>query len=356
MEYSYCTLFDKNYLDKGLVMIETFRYYNAHANIYVLAMDEVCYKILSSISALKVVPIRLSDFETEELLKAKKVRSRAEYCWTCTASLISFVLTKFQESYCTYIDADMRFYDDPDKLVDEMVNAGKSVQIIGHRIRNGFAGRVQEELSGKYCVEFNTFKNDEKGKEVLETWRRQTLERCEAFGGAGCLGDQMYLEHWPEDYDCVNVSGNPGAGVAPWNINRYKLHAKKGDEIWVICDKGSEPIRIIFFHYHGLQYITDRKINIDVHRRYWKIDMELAYQLYGNYLKELNAKKEWLNHEYNFYPIIKGKAVVETDKVSLWKKIRRLISGNAYKNIRFRLGNYGKIFLFSKYDMIDIGQ
>ena len=355
MEYSYCTLFDKNYLDKGLVMIESLRHYNDHAKIYVLAMDEVCYKILSSMSFLSVVLIRLADFETEELLKAKKVRSRAEYCWTCTASLISFVFSQYKETYCTYIDADMRFYDNPDKLVDEMVNAGKSVQIIEHRIRNGFAGRVQEELSGKYCVEFNTFKNDENGREVLETWRQQTLERCEVFGEAGCLGDQMYLEHWPEDYDCVNVSQNQGAGVAPWNINRYKLHEKREDEIWVTCDKNSTPIRVIFFHYHGLQYITNKKVNIDVHRRYWKIDMELAYQLYGDYLKELNVKKEWLNLEYDFYPIIKGKAVAETDKVSLWKRIKRLLSGNPYKNIRFRLENYCKIFLFSKYDMIDIG-
>lgn len=352
--YSYCTLFDKNYLDKGLVLIDSIRKYNGHSTIYVLAMDLVCYEVLHTLCLENVIPVRLEDFETEELLEAKKTRSRGEYCWTCGANFIYYVLTKFEEKYCTYLDADMCFYDDPDQLVEEMVHAGKSVQIVEHRFHNGFTGRVQEELSGKYCVQFNTFKNDKKGMEVLDKWRKQTIEQCEDSDSKEHFGDQMYLEHWAEDYDCVHVLQNLGAGLAPWNINRYELLSSNDKEPWVICDGKNEPIKVIFFHYHDLKYITPYKVDIGVHKRYWKINMKLANQLYGGYLKEVNEKKELVKKNYGFYPMILENPIKKYENISFWNKIRKLVAGNAYKNIRFRMGNYVKIFLFRKYDRMDV--
>lgn len=354
MAYSYCTLFDKNYLDKGLVLIDSFRKYNTDSTIYILAMDEMCCDILQKLDLPGVIPVSLSDFETEELLNAKRTRSRGEYCWTCGANFIYYVIKQFDEEYCTYIDADMRFYDDPDQLVDEMVQAGKSVQIVEHRFRNGFAGRVQKELSGRYCVEFNTFKNDSKGMKVLDVWRKQTIERCETSDQKGHFGDQMYLEDWAEEYDCVHVLQNPGAGLAPWNINRYRLLKANDREIWMNYDACDEPVRMVFFHYHDLKYIARDRVNIGVHKRYWKLNMELVYRLYREYIKELSEKKELIEKEFGFYPMIQGNAIVEDKQVSVWNKIKILLRGNAYKNIRFRIGNYSKIILFGKYDIMHV--
>lgn len=354
MAYSYCTLFDKNYLDKGLVLIESLRKYNTDSNIYVLAMDEKCYEILNAVNTYKVILVHLSDFETPELRDAKKNRSRGEYCWTCAAHFIYYVLMKNKEEYCTYLDADMYFYDNPNKLVDEMVNAGKSVQIIEHRFRNGFAGKMQESLSGKYCVEFNTFKNNDAGKKVLITWKNQTIQQCEMSGSAEHFGDQMYLNDWMDKYDCVNILQDIGAGLAPWNINRYKLLKEVNGEIWTLYDNGNNPVRVVFYHFHDLKYVSRNKVNIGVHKRYWKLNMELTYKLYGDYLKKIKGKKEWLEKEYGLYPFIQGNAVGKEENLGLWGRIKRLFAGNAYKNIRFRIGNYLKIFLFQKYDIINI--
>lgn len=355
MVYSYCTLFDKNYLDRGLALVESIRKYNTNSNIYVLAMDDMCYKILDAICMPKMVLVNLAEIETEDLLKVKRTRSRGEYCWTCTASLIYFVLTKYREEYCTYIDADVYFFDDPDQLVDEMIQEGKSVQIIEHRFRNGFAGRVQEELSGRFCVEFNTFKNDEFGIKVLDTWRKQTIEKCSFSDGEKHFGDQMYLEDWLEKYDCVNVLQNLGAGLGPWNVNRYRLLKKRlGEEFWVTYDKGTIPIKVIFFHYHDLQYITKEKVNINIHKRYWKLNMELTYILYREYIKKLQEKKEWLEKTYGFYPLVPEDAVTVIHEAKLWERFKRLLTGNIYRNIRFRIENHLKIFIFGKYDIMNI--
>jgi len=354
MTYSFCTLFDRNYLDRGLVLIDSFRNYNKKSKIYILAMDLICYEILQDLHLTGVILVKLSDFETKELLEAKKSRSRGEYCWTCGANFIYYVMTKFSEEYCTYLDADMRFYGDPDQLIDEMVKAGKSVQIIEHRFRNGFAGKIQEELSGKYCVEFNTFKNDAKGMEVLNIWRRQTIEQCEDSDNRKHFGDQLYLEHWAEDYDCVHVLKNQGAGLAPWNINRYGLLKADDREIWTRYDDDEEPVRVIFYHYHDLKYVNENKVNIGVHKRYWKLNMDLTYLLYKEYIKELNEKRKMLENEYGVYPAIKEIRAGSQINISVWGKIKKLFYGNAYKNIRFRLGNYIKLILFGKYDEINL--
>lgn len=354
--YSYCTLFDKNYLDKGLVLIDSFRKYNRSANLYILAMDDVCYKSLCSVNNAGVIPVRLDDFETEELLQAKRNRSRGEYCWTCAASFIYYVLQNYQEEYCTYIDADMCFYANPDLLVDEMIQKGKSVQIIEHRFRQNFAGKYQQKISGRFCVEFNSFKNDRAGLEVLDTWRRQTLEQCGFAYGTEKLGDQMYLDEWTEKYNCVNILENLGAGLAPWNMNRYQFVKEDEQGLWVAFDKNPQPVQVVFFHYHDLNYLDREHIDIRVYKRYWKLDGKLTHKLYEDYLRRLEEKKKWVEEKFGFCPLVQGNAVGVVNDKSRWERIRELCRGNIYEKIRIRVENHLKIVLNGKKDIIDIGR
>ena len=110
---TFCTLFDSNYLDKGLVLHESMTKVMKDFRLYILAMDDRCCDILNSMKLSNVTVISLKEFEDEELLKIKAERSRAEYCWTCSASLIDYVLETYKEAYCTYIDSDLYFFKNP---------------------------------------------------------------------------------------------------------------------------------------------------------------------------------------------------------------------------------------------------
>ena len=110
---TFCTLFDSNYLDKGLVLYDSMKECMENFKLYILAMDEKCREILNEMNLSNVVVISLREFEDEEMLQIKSVRSRAEYCWTCTASLIDYVFETYREEYCTYIDSDLCFYKNP---------------------------------------------------------------------------------------------------------------------------------------------------------------------------------------------------------------------------------------------------
>ena len=152
-----CTLFNCNYLDKGLALYESLKKVSNDFCLYVLAMDNQCYDILKDLNLSSLRPIALEDFENEELKKAKQNRTIGEYCWTCSSCLIKYVLETYNPDYCTYIDADTYFYSDPYIIIKEMQNKNASVQIVGHRF-NKCVEQRETFIKGRFRVEFNTFK------------------------------------------------------------------------------------------------------------------------------------------------------------------------------------------------------
>ena len=118
-----CTLYNSLYLDKGLVLYDSLCECAKDFKLYVLCMDDKCYEVLTDLKQEHHIPVRLADFEDGDsaLLEAKSNRPMGEYCWTCSSSFIRYVLNHYSEDSCTYIDADMAFYNDPQILIDEMM-------------------------------------------------------------------------------------------------------------------------------------------------------------------------------------------------------------------------------------------
>lgn len=107
----FCTLFDSNYLFKGVVMLRTLRQHCTGAQVFVLCMDEPCRRMLEQLGLPGVTCISLPEIESAELLAAKKDRNIAEYCWTLSASLPAWVMDRRPEvDLLTYVDADLMFY------------------------------------------------------------------------------------------------------------------------------------------------------------------------------------------------------------------------------------------------------
>jgi hypothetical protein len=190
-----------------------------------------------------------------ELVEIKKERSIAEYCWTLTSYSIQYAIKNYNLESCTYIDADMFFYSDPNVLIEEAGN--NSVIITEHRYTPEYD---QTKTSGKYCVQFMFFKNDKNGLEVLEWWRQRCKEWCYARFENGKFGDQKYLDDWTTRFKGVYVPRHIGCGIAPWNLQQYDFNKKK-EKIYV-CDLiTKEEKELIFFHYHSLKKkLYSRKI------------------------------------------------------------------------------------------------
>lgn len=331
--FTFCTLFDSNYLDKGLVLHESMTKVMKDFKLYILAMDDKCCEILKSMKLSHVIVISLEAFEDEELSKIKAERSRAEYCWTCSASLIDYVLENYKEAYCTYIDSDLYFFKNPKVLLEEMVNANCSVQIVEHGFGKGMIAEEKVKGAGRYCVQFNTFKNDKYGREILSTWKSQCRNHCSMAPGE--MGDQKYLSDWAEKYEKVHVLQHQGGGVAPWNVFRFKPADKEG---WLIDKKTKDKFELIFYHFHHLEYVDENQVNINVFKKELGSDKTLVYDIYHTYLSKMEAVKKMLSKEYGIVPLIrKHPGLVEKSRQDKMNELKKMKFGELIYRVRNKI-------------------
>lgn len=322
MKVTLCTLFNSNYLDKGLALYQSLEEVCADFELYVLAMDDKCYEVLSDIGYKYLKPISLAEFETSELIEARGNRSFGEYCWTCSSSFIKYILDKYTPDHCTYIDADMYFYSDPAVLVQEMYEQNCTVLVTAHRF-NWYENETTKKV-GRFCVEFNTFANEERAKMLLNKWVEQCIEACYRGNDGIHYGDQMYIDKWCEDYDFVHETQNLGAGVAPWNIRQYKLISSANDRnIVVRC--GRKNYRLVFYHFENIQYIEQKIVNIHVYKG-WSIDKNLVDLLYLDYVQTTDRYKCVIRDKYSFLPLIKSHPVLMDKSNNAIKKIASAFS------------------------------
>ncbi len=243
----FCTLFDRNYLLKGVAMLESLFRHCPRARVFVLCMDAQTRTILERLQVGDIVCIDLSELEDEALLEAKANRSVAEYCWTLSPCLPWYVLQQYSEvDEITYLDADLLFYSPLAPLFEEIGAA--SIAIIEHR----FTPRLRHlEINGRFCVEWVSFRRDAEGLACLSRWREQCIEWCYYRLEDGRMGDQKYLDEWPARYPSCHIIQHPGAGIAPWNYAQYRFD---GDVSGAIAVQG-QPL--IFYHFHQFQLLDD---------------------------------------------------------------------------------------------------
>jgi hypothetical protein len=262
-------------------------------HLYVVCFDDDCFEMLQLLkktsNLTQLTPISLAEFEDEALLSIKPTRTRGEYCWTCTPSVVRYCLEKFQLPNCTYIDADMWFYNNPSVLIEELDDS-KSVLITEHRYTRQYD---QSKKSGIYCVQFVYFRNDENGKKVLNWWREQCLEWCFNRQEDGKFGDQKYLDDWTTRFEGVHVLQHLGGGLAPWNVQQYEFNENETFKINGIEKTTRQAFSPIFFHFHGLKTYGDGH-QIFAPKKYILSENVLRY-FYNPYILILQQIKSELN-------------------------------------------------------------
>lgn len=270
----YVTLFDSNYLARGLTLYRSLLREADDFHLWVICFDDLAYELLTQLNLEKVTPVSLSQFEDDELLRLKKQRSQREYCWTCTPSSILYVLnTEPQVNAVTYLDADLMFFSSPEPIFEE--NESASILLTHHR----YIPQLEHMYKGGiYNVQFMNFKRDLEGLRALNWWRERCNEWCFARFEANKFGDQKYLDDWTERFQNVHIVQHPGAGLAPWN-NTGSSITKVGDRLLV------DGYPLIFYHFHtfklhpfNIVYLCNRDYPISRETKQW---------IYSSYLKEL---------------------------------------------------------------------
>lgn len=276
LQRNYCTLFDRNYLLKGVVMLRSIARHSPGSRVFVLCMDATTMKLLNRLAIPGVVTLPLADVESDEVLAAKKTRSVAEYCWTLSPVLMWHVMQANAEiEVLTYLDADLMFFSPVEPLFDEM--AGASITAIEHR----YTARLAHlEVYGKFNVQWVSFRRDRDGMACLKKWRDQCIEWCFAVVEEGKLGDQKYLDAWPASYSGFHSLRHIGAGVAPWNYPNYRISLSEGE---ILVD----AVPLVFYHFHQFQILEGGRF--DYCSSNYSQDAAPPELIYGRYREAVSA-------------------------------------------------------------------
>lgn len=340
--YHFCTYFDRNYLTRGLALYDSLTDNCRRPFIlWVLCFDSETFDILARLSLPNMRLISQQDFERDDagLASAKMNRSPVEYYWTCTPSLMLYVFNISPEiEVITYLDADLFFYGDPQTIYEEFKDG--SILITEHR----YAPEHMhfKDTSGIYNVSVMAFRRDERGLACLRWWRERCLEWCYARAEDGKFGDQKYLDDWPTRFPGVVVLQHKGAGLAPWNIEKYAI-TKRASQVWV------DDEFLIFYHFHGFKQHSPFAYTAATFS-FYDLTALNKQRIYEPYVSALNSARSFIkrvypNHETAFDDpahstlrnILEGRVdlVGATRWLPLVRKVYRTVQ-RLYRAVRYR--------------------
>ncbi len=282
--YHFCTYFDRNYASRGLALYRSLeRHCRLPFTLWVLCFDDHTHSALSRLGLPQLRLIREQDFEDgdEALIAAKSDRDRLEYYWTCTASLLIYVLENNPEvEILTYLDADLYFFADPAAFYREL--GCQSILISTHRFAPAYTHLAS--TCGIYNVGALAFRRDERGMACLRWWRARCIEWCHARFEDGKFGDQKYLDDWPERFEGVVISQYAGTGVGPWNLPGHEVGRDRGQ---TLID--GEPL--VYFHFHGYRRVSDRVVEpTHILYRISRQQIDGLYRPYSEALREASMQ------------------------------------------------------------------
>lgn len=321
---TFCTLFDSNYISKGIALYLSIAKHTDDFVLYVMAMDRKCEELLKSKAFSNMVIECIDDNMFTELEEAKKNRSRAEFCWTCGSVVTHIFFEKYQLREITYLDSDLMFFNSPAIIDNELKSKNASVGLSPHFIHN--------TIFGIYCVQYVYFRRDENGLRCLNWWKDECLKWCYSKLEEGKYGDQKYLDYMHTKFEGVVDIENRGAGIANWNMEQYEYDFTQNSLMY----KGKQwPI--VFFHYNGLNTsINDGQLSI-IHSKFFTKEVVKGFIMpYADLLAKV----------YRYYLGVEIKGF-QYKPISVWK--------NALNAIWVHLRNYSlaikmeRLFMDYKY-------
>ena len=299
----FCTLFDSNFLPMGMTLHQSLLTHAQPFHLWILCMDELVEQQLEMICLPHVTLIPLRDIETTELLAVKPGRSRGEYCWTITPFTFQAVFDRAPNvERVTYLDADLFFFDNPQILLRELDQSSKQVLITEHAYAPEYDRTFE---SGRFCVQFLTFRNTPSASKIMKWWQKRCLEWCFQRLEDGKFGDQKYLDSWLEIFpDEVQVVRQTEKTLAPWNVRFME-------------NKLGGRLNPVFYHFHGLRIISPQKVRLYFKYRIGKKGLHFYSLYYTNLLVIINTMKS-LNMKIPFIAL-------PQESWSLIRMIKRLI-------------------------------
>ncbi len=282
--HCYCTLFDKNYLSRGLALYSSLQRYHAAARVVILCLDEPTRKALAALALPAVTLISLAELETYDprLLAVRSDRLPTEYYFTCKSVLMRYILQHHRADRLTYLDSDLLCFSNPLTLFEAFPAA--TVMLTPHRFPDYLR---DHEQYGLFNAGWVSTTSDAEGLRFVEWWRDRCLEYCELKVIGEKFADQKYLNQVTGIFPHAVALPHHGVNIGPWNLAATSVEDSKSG---LLVD--GDPL--IFFHFHGVRHIVGRLYDTGLHEYHVDLTPRLRQALYEPYMSTLRSAEETL--------------------------------------------------------------
>ena len=240
----YCTLFDRNYLARGLALHRSLVRHGGEFRLHVLCLDEATLQALAVLALPNVVLVSIDDLERwdPELRAARPGRTPPEFYFTCKPVLLAHVLERHPDAErLTYLDSDLYFFSDVAAAEREL--QGSAVALSPHRFS---APSAHRKRFGEFNAGWLSVDGGAQARRFVAWWRERCIEWCYLAVEETRFGDQKYLDRVPALFPDTKVVSHPGINAGPWNLDPRGVEVS-GARVLV----SGRPL--VVFHFHGIR-------------------------------------------------------------------------------------------------------
>lgn len=333
----FATLFDFNYLSRGLSLIESLdKVLNKNYTLYILALDEKTCRYIKAKNCNHLVVIKLNDIEQycPALAEIKKDRSKVEYFFTLSPILPLYIFDKFNScERITTLDADIFFFSSPLEIFQAYHS--ESILITPHDFSSSLSNH---KIYGSFNVSFQSFPRTINSISLLKDWMVKCLNWCRDYVDDNTLlfADQKYLDSWEECFENIQPINLKTCGRAPWNISETAI-CIRNNQFYVNNNF------LIYYHFHGLR-IHKNVISHGLKSYDVKDISKAAIKMYKRYIACLTKQNEIISYykddSINRNSISYSK---KSDLINVWENETGFLIYKS-KSIYFNISYVKKLF------------
>lgn len=275
----YCTLFDRNYLPRGLALHRSLMRHGGEFLLHVLCLDGATRQALSSLALPRTALISLDDLEARdpELRAVRPGRAPAGFYFTCKPVLLGYLLEHHADAQrVTYLDSDLYFFSDAASAEREFAHS--PVALSPHRFS---AHNEHRARYGRFNAGWVSVDCSGEARRFVRWWRDRCIEWCNLVVEDTRFGDQKYLDRVPELFPGTAVVAG-AINLGPWNLDPGVVQlSANGVTI------GGRPL--VVFHFHGVQRMLFDVYDCGLYEYRVHLSPEIRDGIYRPYLRELAA-------------------------------------------------------------------
>lgn len=276
--HHYCTLFDRNYLSRGLALHGSLLRHGGDFRLHVLCLDLATRLALASLALPRVELISIEDLETwdRDLRTAREGRTPPEFYFTCKPVLLGYLLERHGDiDRLSYLDSDLYFFSDA--AVVERECAGSTVALTSHRFSELSAGRRR---FGEFNAGWLSVDSGLEARRFVTWWRDRCIEWCHLVVEATRFGDQKYLDRVPSLFPGTKIVSHPGMNLGPWNLDPTRIR-RSVDSVTI------DGWPLVFFHFHATRRMLFNLYDCGLYEYGIDLTPEIRDGIYRPYLADL---------------------------------------------------------------------